>query len=91
MSPNHPRGKHKARVFETVLGISQDDWSLLEAAIRKSLSGAEWEFDGKDRYGSRFHVDLQIRLNERVGRIRTLWIVRKNENNPRLTSCFIHP
>ncbi|MGE9289997.1 MAG: DUF6883 domain-containing protein [Puniceicoccales bacterium] len=91
LSTEHPRGKHKARVFQSVLGISRNDWRSLEAEIRKALDHAAWEFDGEDRFGRRFHVDLRIGISSRTGQIRTLWIVRNGEKYPRLTSCFVHP
>lgn len=91
LSPEHPRGKHKARVFHSVLGLTQDDWNCLGKMIRANLATSEWVYDGKDQYGRKFHVDMQIHHLGRSATIRTLWIVRNVEQFPRLTSCFVHP
>ncbi|WP_371744328.1 DUF6883 domain-containing protein [Acidithiobacillus ferrooxidans] len=29
LNPEHPEGRHKARVFYSALGLSQSDWPLL--------------------------------------------------------------
>lgn len=91
LSPEHPRGKHKARVFDSSLGLTQEDWRCLDDSIRANLATAVWILDSADQYGRRFHVDMQILHSGRSATIRTLWIVRTAEQFPRLTSCFVHP
>lgn len=39
LSPTHPRGRHKARVFAAVLGIEQKDAAVLRDALRRSPTG----------------------------------------------------
>jgi len=90
LSPEHPRGKHKARVFQSALGLTQRDWRFLADAIRANLTTSEWVADDKDEYGRRYHVDMRIEFSGRSTMIRTLWIVRREEKSPRLTSCFVH-
>jgi hypothetical protein len=91
LSPEHPRGKHKARVFQSALGLSQGDCRFLMDAIHTNLVTAEWVADEEDDYGRRYHVDMRIEFSGRSAVIRTLWIVRSGEKFPRLTSCFVHP
>jgi hypothetical protein len=91
LSSEHPRGKHKARVFLSVLGLSQNDWQILADAIRENLALAKWIADDVDDFGRRYHVDMRIKHSGRSAMIRTLWIVRCGEKFPRLTSCFVHP
>ena len=91
LSPEHPRGKHKARVFQSVLGLEHKDWQLLADAIRENLAAGSWVADSTDEFGSRYHVDMLIEFLDRSAMVRTLWIVRSGEEFPRLTSCFVHP
>ena len=91
LSPEHPRGKHKARVFQSVLGLEQKDWQLLADAIRENLAEEKWVADNADAFGQRYHVDMPIKTSDRSAMVRTLWIVRSGEEFPRLTSCFVHP
>ncbi len=90
LSPTHPRGMHKARVFRSALGIGQDDWEflrdqVLEAVCRFpviSLSTAH-------QHGTIYSVALPIEgLNGATHQVITAWIV-ENDEPPRLTSIYV--
>jgi hypothetical protein len=91
LSSEHPRGKHKARVFQSALGLTRKDWRLLARAIRENLTEVEWVADDADEFGRRYHVDMNVEIMGRSAMVRTLWIVRRGEEFPRLSSCFVHP
>jgi hypothetical protein len=79
---HHPRGKHKARVFASH-GITSPDLLrlvLLEAASRDLALEGE-----KDQYGIRYTMDFDCD----TARIRSIWIIRINEDFPRLVTCYI--
>jgi len=41
LSPTHPDGRHKLRLWQSVFGIGVEDAELLERLIREQLEGAE--------------------------------------------------
>ena len=41
LSPTHPDGRHKLRLWQSVFGIREGDAELLERLIREQLQGAE--------------------------------------------------
>ena len=89
LNPEHPRGKHKARVFEEVLGVNRSDASelrakILEAAVAETCNAGE-----SDVYGDRYILDFNWTRDERQATIRTTWIVKRGEAVPRLTSCYV--
>ncbi len=89
LSPNHPRGRHKARVFASVLGLTADNAeelceTLLSAALSEEASPAE-----KDEYGRRYVLDFEISTETGSATIRSGWIVRSGEDFPRFTSCWV--
>ena len=55
---NHPRGRHKARVFVTALGIKADDAEELKQAILSAALAAEATPTEHDEYGQRYVVDF---------------------------------
>ena len=85
LDPEHPRGKHKARVFRSVLGIAQEDAENLREAIAR----ADCESGRSDRYGQRFTVDFAMEARRGTAQIRTSWIILTGEDYPRLTSCYV--
>lgn len=89
LNPEHPRGKHKARVFARVLGYDPDDAFELMNQIRTGLDREDCEPGESDEFGQRFHVDLTIVGKTGEARIRTGWILLTGERRPRLTTCFV--
>lgn len=64
LSREHPRGKHKARVFARVLGINSDDAGELEAALLHAAVAAAAQPAASDQFGTRYVVDFQKLLRE---------------------------
>ncbi len=89
LDPEHPRGKHKARVFESALGLTQADAETLRRLILASILEAECVRCVADRYGERFLVDSVISYRGHSAKIRTAWIVLSGESFPRLTTCYV--
>ncbi|MBD0372956.1 MAG: hypothetical protein ICV60_19085 [Pyrinomonadaceae bacterium] len=90
---NHPVGKHKARVFLAALGLKVDDAARLRELILEAILTSEAEERPSSRYGKRFVVDFQATSFDKYVAaskvIRTAWIIKNDEDFPRLTSCYI--
>ena len=89
LNANHPRGRHKAHVFATALGITADDAEELKRAILSAILVEEAELTERDEYGQRYIVDFSMKRQGKEAAIRSSWIVRRGEDYPRLTSCYI--
>jgi hypothetical protein len=93
LNPNHPEGKHKARVFLSTLGFKANDAERLRKWILEAVLTAEAEERLPSPYGKRFVVDLQATAFDKYATtskvIRTAWIIKHGEDFPRLTSCYI--
>ena len=89
LNPEHPRGKHKARVFKDSLGLTSKNTESLIAKIRNGISKAECKKGVLDEYGQRYTVDIEIENNFKKAVIRTSWIIKRNETRPRLTTCYV--
>ena len=90
LNPQHRAGRHKARVFESALGITQANADVLGAAIRSAAASSdEAEARGDNGFGEVFN--LRFAMTTRRGRATVLtgWIVLHSEDFPRLTTCFI--
>ena len=89
LSPSHPRGKHKARVFHTVLHLTIDDAEAFRSALQEAARGGEAAVGSSDSYGTRYIIDFEM---QRVGRsaiVRSCWIIRSGEDRPRFVTCFV--
>lgn len=88
LNPEHPRGKHKARVFAT-LGFTAENADELRTALLKAAATADAQPAESDQFGTRYVLEFEIKGPQRVGMVRSTWIVRRGESAPRLTSCFV--
>ncbi len=85
----HSCGRHKARVFASALRLFREDaeWlkaKLLNAALRGDATKGE-----EDEYGYRYVLDFHCERNDTSVIIRSGWIVRRGEDFPRLTTCYV--
>ena len=88
MNPEHPRGKHKARVFAT-LGFTAENADELRAALLTAAATADARPASSDRYGDRFVIEFEVSGPLGSGIVKSTWITRRGESAPRLTSCFV--
>lgn len=89
LSPTHPRGRHKARVFASALGLSEDDADELREELLQAVANHDARPGEADEFGRRFVIDfVMVRPSGRAV-VRSLWIVLAREDFPRLTSCFV--
>ena len=89
LSPNHPRGRNKARVFREALGLAQADAEWLRTALLGAARDAEAVELGADAMGRRWRVDIAVTRHGLHAVVRTLWIVRTGENVPRFVTCWV--
>jgi len=89
LSESHPRGKHKARVFESALGLTPKDTFELRDAILSALQTEDVIVGEQDDYGQRYIVDFHMKRQDMEAYVRSTWIIRTGEGVPRLTSCFV--
>jgi hypothetical protein len=89
LNADHERGKNKARVFRSALGITHHDWEYLRDQILQRLPKAEVtriEPRGSDRdYLVRVRVDGRNGASEYVA---TRWVVQPGQP-PRLSTLWV--
>jgi hypothetical protein len=93
LNPNHPEGKHKARVFLAAIGFKAEDAERLRELILEAISTIEAKAQQPTSYGQRFVVDFSVKAEQglvvTLKTVRSTWIIRNDEDFPRLTSCYI--
>jgi hypothetical protein len=93
LNPHHPQGNYKARTFLGKLGIGRNDAELLRSLVLEAILTAEVIEQEPTAYGRRLVVDFEVERGTGFVRhkalVRTTWIVRSNEDFPRMTTCFV--
>jgi hypothetical protein len=89
LNPSHPTGRHKARVFRSRLGLTRNDAAFLRNTLLQIVLEYQALQEDDSLYGKRYVVDFMLVTSHGSAVVRSTWIVRENEDFPRLTSCFV--
>ena len=89
LSLDHDDGSHKARLFQALIGLNQDNSTLLLKALRTAAATGDAVTGKVDKYGRRYVIDFEFEGPKGPAVIRSAWIVRAGEDVPRLVTCYI--
>lgn len=87
---SHQEGRHKAHVFDSVLGITFSNRNILSQAILAAAALSDQaEARGDNGHGEVNVLRFPLVTIEGQATVLTAWIVRHGEDVPRLTTCYI--
>lgn len=90
LSPTHARGRHKARVFRTMLGIGQNDWAYLREKLLDGLLDANEANLRPGHCGFLAEVPIDVEgLNDVWQTVTTVWEIADDNPRPRLVSAYV--
>ncbi|AFY41355.1 DUF6883 domain-containing protein [Nostoc sp. PCC 7107] len=88
LNTEHSTGKHKARLFSSILGISADDAEELRQILLEVVKTYEVQLGRCDEFGQRYTLDFSLEWKGRIALIRSGWIIENESNIPKLTTCY---
>jgi hypothetical protein len=88
LNPNHSKGKHKARVFRAILGITVENADRLVALIQQAAIEGEVVQRDLTPKGEIFKVDWDIPDTDGE-QLRSTWEIAHDSDVPRLVTAFI--
>ncbi|MDX2138661.1 MAG: hypothetical protein SF123_11250 [Chloroflexota bacterium] len=89
LNPEHPTGRHKAYVFKSALGIEREDAAVLLDFLMQVAISDEIVDSSRTPYGTRYVLDSPLATDHGEAIVRSAWIIRNDEDFPRLTSCYV--
>ncbi len=89
LSPTHPRGRHKARVFAARLGLTADDAEVLRNALLDAARTRNASLREQDRFGDRYMIQFEMEGRAGWARVHSTRIVRRGESFARLVTCYV--
>lgn len=90
LNSNHPVGKHKARVLNSVLGYHYENWQELSDKMFDAVQTASVTKEVVTEHGTKYKVPITImgRKNKSMV-LNTVWQIDKGSNIPRfITTTF---
>lgn len=90
LNKTHKKAKHKALLFEKLLGFTIENRNLLKKQIEEKISVDKLIEEEPNEYGRKFICDVEITgVNGRTKIVRTTWIKENGKFFLRLTSLYI--
>ncbi|MBD2472410.1 DUF6883 domain-containing protein [Nostoc sp. FACHB-145] len=89
LNPEHPEGKHKARVFQSALDLNLDNVEELQTLLLQAVANYDAIPGKRNSYGQKYIIDFPVTRANKQSIIQSVWIVRNDENFPRLVTCYI--
>ncbi|RRR72673.1 MAG: hypothetical protein EI684_09885 [Candidatus Viridilinea halotolerans] len=89
LNEEHPRGRHKARVFAAALGLTAAHAEVLRQALLQAAMYGDAIPADHDSFGQRYVIDFAMQGPNGAVFVRSAWIIRTDEHFPRLASCYV--
>src|SRR5262245_20807745 len=90
LNPLHRDGRNKARVFESVLGITLSNANILRRALLDAAANSDQvESRGDNGFAETYVLRFPLATTKGAAIVLSAWIVRHGEDFPRLTTCYI--
>lgn len=89
LNPAHSKGRHKARVFGSALGLTRNDSDWLRDKLRRAARETECLLGPLTPHGQRYIVIFNLVRGQKTCSIQSVWNIRPNEDFPRLITCFV--
>ncbi|WP_244200615.1 WXG100 family type VII secretion target [Micromonospora arborensis] len=91
MNPDHPVGKNKYRVINSVTGLGPDDADVIMQQIREGVLAGKPLLGKADEFGQRWSVDLPLTGPGGTITVRTAWILENGTSSPRMVTISFPP
>jgi hypothetical protein len=85
---NHDVGKHKARLFLSILGMNVDDADNLRQILLTVVITHEARLQRQDEFGQRYTLDFPLEWQNKTAILRSGWIIEDGSEIPKLTTCY---
>jgi hypothetical protein len=84
----HNDGKHKARLFSSILGMTADNAEELRQTLLEVVKVQEAQLGRRDEFGQRYTLDFTVEWQNRSATLRSGWIIEHGSEIPKLTTCY---
>ena len=88
LNSEHDDGKHKARLFASMLGMTAVHAEELRQTLLGVVKVQEAQLGRQDEFGQRYTLDFIIEWQNRSATLRSGWIIEHDSEIPKLTTCY---
>ena len=81
--------QHKARVFQSALNLDAGEADTLKEALLRAARTRLAVPVKRNEYGQKYLIESEMNHSGKSANIRSAWIVRDDEDFPRLITCYV--
>jgi hypothetical protein len=89
LNPDHPVGRHHAVLFETTLGITRANYSLLKEQLLRAAATVEIEAGKPSPFGQKFEMRFAASGPLGTRPVLAVWMREVGRAGPRLITCYV--
>lgn len=89
LNTQNPKGRDKARMFQSILGYTQTDADELHAKLLAGVQESPATFRQSTPFGHSYEVVVQVTSAQATARVTTGWIIRLGSSIPTLVTAYI--
>ena len=90
LDTDSPHGKHKAVLFDKLLGFTKENHIGLLRQLEGGAMHAEVTFHSEDKFGKRYTADITVEgMEGRCAVVRTGWIVISENREAHLVTLYV--
>ena len=75
LNPEHSVGKHKARLFRSLLGMTADNALALRQILLEVVKTHQVQPGRRDNFGQRYTLDFMLEWQNKSAIVRSGWII----------------
>jgi len=75
LNAEHDDGKHKARLFSSILGMKSDNAEELRQILLEIVKTHQAQLGRRDQFGQRYTVDFEFTWQNKSATLRSGWII----------------
>ncbi len=90
LNRDSPKGKHKAILFEKLLGFTKENYTHLLDQLEKKSLPAEITYHSEDQYGKRYTAELLIEgIEAQQEMVKTGWLIPPDAKEAHLVTLYV--
>ena len=90
LDADSPIGKHKAVLFERLLGFTKENHAALLGQLAEGAMQADVTLHSEDSFGARYTADIPVKgTEERHAVVRTGWIIPPGSREAHLATLYV--
>ena len=89
LNPEHPLGRHHAKLFEGLLGITRVNYQVLKEQLLRAAVTVQVEAGKPSPFGQKFEMRVLVRGPLGTRPVLAVWMHEQGQASPRLITCYV--